>query len=243
MDPTTLTIFTLLFPALPLLASKFNKNPIIMRREAIIKAYQEGLYHFSSEENIDSIIQSQTMYPSGACSSYGLPKCYFFAGIPSFGDLVLNVTPSEKMVALKVKLPYETLAQFDERDEFDHAVSYTGQLDLSNALMEKCYLILKEKDSKFYFEETTKEIYDDYHLSLSNEKKKWIRHDFAFQINYYKQALLTQANLLKDLFKKFIEETDSGFDLFPFLTKEQLRYQKIQENQDLMENTFSRRSK
>ncbi len=179
-------------------ATKMVNTPLIRSRDTIIKCYHEGLVHITkNEETCDAIMNSQEMYASNKFSSYGIhERCFFFAGIPDFANVCLNCNPKPKLTAIRLKLPYEKLAEFDERSANDGAISYKGNLDLSDAMIEKIYLGLKEKDGELSYEEISAKEYENYQLNLSYEKTKIVSSKLAFKIKGFMTGLRKDFELL-----------------------------------------------
>ena len=65
-------------------------------------AYNNGLYHFTSNESVDA----SKMFSSNSITLYGSKK-RFFAGIPNFDTMCVNLFTDIKMIALKLKHYYE----------------------------------------------------------------------------------------------------------------------------------------
>lgn len=221
------------FAVSPLLvADKFVHSPLISSRDTIMRSYQEGLIHFTSNEAVDSIIKSKKMHPSNMFSSYGAKKCFFFAGIPDIGTMCINIEIAKTMTALRVKLPYEELVKFNLRDS-DGAVSYKGNLDLSNAILEKVRFGLKEKEGNLYYSEITEEEYNNYKLDVSPTKQKIINNKLAYNIYANVQGLKKEWNNFTNKLRSFMRDESSGLNM-------NTRTYYASENSDLFEKSSVR---
>ena len=207
-------------------ATKMVNTPLIESRDTIIKSYHEGLIHITSEDTCDAIMQSQEMYASSRFASYGIHKrCFFFAGIPDFVNVCLNCHPEQKLTAIRLKLPYEKLAEFDYRSANDGAISYKGNLDLRDAVVEKVYLGLKEKEGELYYDEISAQEYANYQLNLSPSKTKVVSNKLAFKVRGLMAGLRKDLELVMNSLK----DESSGFRL--------LKRDYASENADLFEKT------
>ena len=81
--------------ALPIEFSKMKHKKV--RDEKIIENIKEnGLYHFTSEENSDKIFSSGYIKPSGVYNSHlTRPKTYMFCGLPSIDIFRKNISPEK----------------------------------------------------------------------------------------------------------------------------------------------------
>ena len=55
---------------------------------------EKKLYHFSSRENIDKILESGYIKTSDVFTSYGKKVSFMFAGLPSINSLLTNLNTS-----------------------------------------------------------------------------------------------------------------------------------------------------
>lgn len=78
--------------ALPIEFSKMKHKKV--RDEKVIENIKEnGLYHFTSEENSDKIFSSGYIKPSGVYNSHlTRPKAYMFCGLPSIDIFRKNIS-------------------------------------------------------------------------------------------------------------------------------------------------------
>lgn len=80
------------------------QDPILLSREVLKKAYQEGLYFISPNKSIIDKIYEDKKFPNN--------NGFFFAGIPSITDVCLISSLCKEMYAIKLSLPYEELTSF-----------------------------------------------------------------------------------------------------------------------------------
>lgn len=160
----------LISPLISILKSKTSS--LLEKRDLMLKCYNEGLYHITSEENAKKILESGYLKASSNFSSYGSKKVFMFAGIPSFEEACSNVEGKSKMVAIKIKPTYEQLTEFLYRSRNDNAIAYKGDLKLTDKQIEVVYLGLYEENETFKYKEINKDQYDTYLPNFSNEKFK-----------------------------------------------------------------------
>lgn len=215
--------------------TKSIQYPLFESRETVLRSYSEGLYHITSDEAADKIIESQELYASSRFTSYGIHKrCFFFGGVPDFENVCLNVTPGITLTAVRVMLPYEKLAEFDRRGMNDGAITYKGDLSLEGAKVEKVRLGLKERDGELYYAPISEEEYQDYKLNLSEEKQKLVSNKLAFKLRGYISGMRREFELFKQNMGKLahdlIHDESSGLIL-------DTRGHYIDQNSDLFEHT------
>ncbi len=217
--------------------TKSIQYPLFESRNTVLKSYSEGLYHITSDEAADKIIESQEIYASSRFTSYGIHKrCFFFGGVPDFENVCLNVTPGMTLTAVRVMFPYEKLAEFDRRGMNDGAITYKGDLSLEGARVEKVRLGLKERDGELYYAPISEEEYQDYKLNLSNENEKLVSNKLAFKLRSYISGMRKEFDLFKEniggKFYELIHDETSSIRLSP-----KTREDYVEENSDLFEHT------
>lgn len=178
--------------------TKIKTSTILEDRDIIIKAYKEGLYHITLEENVDSIIESKLMKASNAFTSYGNKKCFFFAGIPSYETAAMNIDPDIKLTALKLNLTYEQLTHFKYRSANDKSIVYDGNLDLNDVNVEKIRLGLTTKNGDFAYKIITDEEYQSYKPNITQEQLNLVNDNLRFKLNSYMVGLNRELDLLKN---------------------------------------------
>ena len=205
--------------------TKVKTNTILEDRELLMKAYNEGLYHITLEENVDSIIETKLMKASNSFTSYGNKKCFFFAGIPSFDMAAINIKPDIKLTALKLNLTYEQLSHFKYRKENDKSIVYDGNLDLENLKMEKVRLGLSTKDNNFIYKKIEEEDYPNYTPNLNNEQLNLVNNNLKFKLTNYMIGLNKDLDLLKKQVAEFIKDERTTSSL-------------INQTNEIIENNF-----
>lgn len=130
------------------------------------KILNEGLYHFTSEENCKKIIESGYVKAVDRRTSYSIvKKSFFFAGIPSFENLEINtgLGNNAKLTAIKIKPTFEQLASFKCRNLNDDSIVYDGNCNVDDKNVSIAYLISElDKNGHIQYKEVKKEIYDSY---------------------------------------------------------------------------------
>lgn len=216
--------------------TKSIQYPLFESRNTVLKSYSEGLYHITTDEAADKIIESQEVYASSRFTSYGIHKrCFFFGGVPDFENVCLNVTPGVTLTAVRVMFPYEKLAEFDRRGMNDGAITYKGDLSLEGAKVEKVRLGLKERDGELYYAPISEEEYQNYKLNVSSEKESLISNKLAFKLRSYISGMRREFDLFKEniggKFHELINDEASGIRL------PKTRKDYVEENSDLFEHT------
>lgn len=171
---------------------------------------EKGLYHVTSEENADLILESGYIKPSNNFISLGRKKCYFFAGQPSYTDLCRNVASSStnyEFCAVKIDLKKDAdsneipkekakqiLSSFRQRSFNDDSITYKGRCNLKDKCATKVQMVLDldEKGNIISREKTKDEI----------EKGKYIpSNELIEKLNIEKNN-----NLMKNLIKSYPKE-------------------------------------
>ena len=216
--------------------TKSIQYPLFESRNTVLRSYSEGLYHITTDEVADKIIESQEVHASSRFASYGIHKrCFFFGGVPDFENVCLNVTPGVTLTAVRVMFPYEKLAEFDRRGMNDGAITYKGDLSLEGAKVEKVRLGLKERDGELYYAPISEEEYQNYKLNVSSEKESLISNKLAFKLRSYISGMRREFDLFKEniggKFHELINDEASGIRL------PKTRKDYVEENSDLFEHT------
>lgn len=150
--------------------------------ETFNKILNEGLYHFTSEENCNKIIESGYVKASNNFISYSnVKKSFFFAGIPSFENMAANCTAianCSKLTAVKIKPTFEQLASFKSRSLNDDSIVYDGNCTVDDKNVSIAYIISDlDKDGHIQYKEVDKKTYDNHipskeYQNLTNKYKK-----------------------------------------------------------------------
>ena len=170
----------------------------------------KGLYHVTSEENADLILESGYIKPSNNFISMGRKKCYFFAGQPSYVDLCRNVASSStsyEFCAVKIDLKKDAenneiptekakqiLSNFRQRSLNDDSITYRGRCNLKDKCATKVQMVLDldEKGNIISREKTLAEI----------EQGKYIPPDELVE----KLNIEKNNNLVKNMIKSYPKE-------------------------------------
>lgn len=189
------------------------------------KIKEEGLYHFTS--SVDKIIDNGFINPSGIISSYGTPKVFFFAGIPSVGAYATNLDSIPlTTTAVKIMPNSEVLnsSNFKIRYLDDKSISYNGKFDLTNHTISKEYFILIKVEDELVYKPVSKEIYDNYANTLEgielqkflNDKQnvQIIKNDYLFNLHSKKnigsnEIYNISVNKLDGYLKEIVDDWNS----------------------------------
>ena len=124
------------------------------------KIEEEGILHFSSPENVKKILDSGKVKASNILDSdLTKKKSFFFAGTPTFEDLLINIPAFNVMTAVRIKPTEAQMDNLKYRALNDRAVVQDGTFEFSPEQAEIAYFGLmydKEKDS-IYLGEITEE--------------------------------------------------------------------------------------
>lgn len=189
----------LLSPIISILKS--SHSPLINKRDLLLKCYNEGLYHITTEENLLKILESGYIKSSNLFNSYGEKKVFMFAGIPSFEEVCSNIGGKSKLIAIKINPSYEQLSDFLYRDKNDSAITYSGNLEINDKQIEIAYLGLNKNDEKLEYKKINKEEYDNYKPNFNNDwmNNRLVRHLKVLEINMLKEYTDT-INYFKNIF-------------------------------------------
>lgn len=128
----------------------------------------EGILHFSSPSNIEKIMQQGKIKKSNMLiSDMTMPKSFFFAGVPTFEDLLINIPAYNVMTAIRIRPTEEQMKQLKYRAINDRAVVKDGDFEFSEDQAEVAYFGLmydKELD-RIYLGEITKEESEQFQVS------------------------------------------------------------------------------
>ena len=185
--------------------SKITKNSDIFN-----KIKDNGLYHVTSENSADKILESGYVGASGKLKSYGKNKSYFFPGLPAAQDVIVNLNGiASKLVAVKFNASAESITDFRYRAITDNAVSYEGDYYFDKSSAEKVYLGLTMENGQLTYKEISKEQYDSYSIdSLSSKlenfkmKMKNIMNSMAIEVNLFNNSVNALKNSLSNSYEK-----------------------------------------
>lgn len=153
------------------LITRFKNDSVLTNPYICNKIVNEGIYHFTSEQTAHKILESGYVKESNPMISYGNKKSFFFAGIPEFQDLALNLNKLEtKRVAVKIKVDENGLSDFNYRSMTDNALSHNGNYNFDSSKAEIVYLGLFEENGKLVYKEMPKTSWDSYKCDINSNK-------------------------------------------------------------------------
>lgn len=189
------------------LKASFLTNPIlnpmlkqknILKNEILKKAAQEGIYYITTEKQANKIIEESLINSPEPFYSYGLKKPVFYAGIPSFSVSCNDLKLPKTLIAVKINIPYETLALF-QMEMFQNAYKlFYPNLFVEPFELKRVYLGLTVIENKFCYQELTNEEYENYKIQIPKTKIKPIEKELAKPLKNYLTILKKERrNLLK----------------------------------------------
>lgn len=114
------------------------------------KIKSEGILHFTSPANIEKIMEQGKLKPSNFLESdLTRKKTFFFAGKPTFEDLLINIPAYDVMTAIRIHPTDEQLEKLKYRAINDRAIVQDGAFEFGEGQAEIAYFGLmydKEKD-------------------------------------------------------------------------------------------------
>lgn len=159
---------------------------------------EQGLYHITTPEAAEKIMETGYIKPSGNISSLGSKKCFFFAGTPDYQSLIQNVANIKgyEMTAIKLNPTAEQLSSYKVRSYHDNAVIYKGECILEDKQAQKVTLVMDidEKGKIFTREKTQEEIEKG-----TFEPKEEVKKQLPLEDNLWKQAESLGKSYLHEL--------------------------------------------
>jgi len=187
------------------LKASFLVNPIInptltsktiLKNEIIKRAINDGIYYITTEENADKIIEESNIISIEPFISYGLKKPIFYGGIPNLPVSIFDFKLPQVLTAIKIKVPYETLALFQiEMKQRAYKLYYPNFL-LEEGDLKKVYLGLTIEDYKICYKEILEEKKDDYQVQVSKKQIKNIEKNLAKELKSILQILKQEKRRL-----------------------------------------------
>lgn len=150
---------------------------------------KEGILHFTSPSNIEKIMKSQKIKASNFLESdLTKNKSFFFAGIPTFEDLLINIPAYDVMTAIRIRPTEEQLEELKYRALNDRAVVKDGEFNFSKEQAEVAYfgLMFDEEKNNIYLGELSEDQVKDFKVS-----------DKVRQAYHYKPQKNTLINSIK----------------------------------------------
>ena len=129
---------------------------------------EEGILHFTSPSNIEKIMNSKKIKTSNFLESdLTKRKCFFFAGKPTFEDLLINIPAYDVMTAIKIRPTEEQLDELKYRALNDRALAKDGEFKFNEGQAEVAYfgLMFDEEKNNIYLGELTEEQAKNFEVS------------------------------------------------------------------------------
>ena len=126
---------------------------------------QEGILHFTSPANIQKILDSGYIKPSSVLESdVTAKKSFFFAGAPTFEDLLINIPAYNVMTAVRIRPTENQMENLRYRSLNDRAVVQDGKFEFSKEQADIAYfgLMYDEEKKSIYLGEISEEQAKDY---------------------------------------------------------------------------------
>lgn len=163
------------------------QDPFLLSREIIKKAYNEGLYFISNERTVDALLKENVNEQRGSL--------FVFAGIPSFEDICLNLSALKTIYAVRIKLPYEEMIDFELEMSHGEMILYKENVKLPKKCLEKVslYLNLEKEKLVYKLEENNMQI------SLP-DALTFLLHD----IKNYHYAIKSKLAFLEDELSQYL---------------------------------------
>lgn len=147
------------------LMNKRRYTPILNSKsmEEIIR--ENGILHFSSPATCEKILESGEIKASSVLTSdMTSKKSFFFGGVPTPEDLIMNIPLYNVMTAVRIKPTEEDMNKLKYRPLNDRAVVYDGNYKFEPQKAEIAYfgLMYDKENHKLYFQEMQKEESEKY---------------------------------------------------------------------------------
>lgn len=133
----------------------------------------EGILHFSSLSTIEKIMGDGKIKKSNVFTSdLTAPKSFFFAGVPQFEDLLINIPAYDVMTAVRIRPNQEQMEELKYRAINDRAVVKDGDFEFDKKQAEIAYfgLMYDEQKDSLYLGELSKE--EAEHFKVSEKVKQ-----------------------------------------------------------------------
>ncbi|MCI8575172.1 MAG: hypothetical protein HFI09_01750 [Bacilli bacterium] len=187
------------------LKANFVVNPVLkttlqsktILKNEIIRRANSGLYYITTEENADKIIEESLINSPEPFLSYGLKKPIFYAGIPEFAVSCLDLKLPSTITAIKLEIPYETLALFQiESQNMAYKLFYPNLL-IEPFDLKKVYLGLTTNDYHFCYQEISLDEKEKYEVQIPFNEVKLIEKNMGKEIKEQLKEIKKRKNHLK----------------------------------------------
>jgi len=172
-----------------------SKN--VLKNEIIKRAINGGLYFITKEENADKIIEESLISSPEPFISYGLKKPIFYGGIPDFAISCLDLKLPPVMTAIKLEIPYETLALFQiELNGSSYKLFYPNLL-IEAMELKKVYLGLTTEDYHFCYKEISETEAENYEIAVPLSNVKFLEKNMAKEIRSKLKEIKKRKNQIQ----------------------------------------------
>lgn len=206
---------------------RFLYSNVSSNTELSQKILNEGLYHITSLESAQKILESGYIKKSGFLTSYGAQKTFFFAGEPSLNEVSQNISNFEQVrVAIKLDVDEVQLRKLIYRKLSDKAIAKFGDYSFSNDQAHLAYLGLKEENGKLVYKEISKSEYDNYQSVISSSSVANIMND----IKSLMIALSSEYDSLSENVNDFLSRFGNDSESYDYIMSLFEEIQKEKEN-------------
>lgn len=213
------------------LIDKRHFTNIINSKIMLDKIENEGIIHFTSLETAKKIMETGCVNPSKFLTSdLTAKKSFFFAGIPKFEDLLINIPAHYVMTAVKIKPTKDQIKNLKYRPLNDGAVAYNGKFRFDNENAYIAYYGLKynNETKTLYYEEISEleaknyKVSDDVAKNYKNEtiidKIKYNAYGFFAEFKHYTK--------LRNILKTHSLRSLNDYDLYSLRDIEEVKVSK-----------------
>ena len=180
------------------------------------KILTAGLYHVTTAENAQKIMESGYIKPSNSILSLGRKKCFFFAGLPSYRDLSSNCASEAskyEFKAIKLEPNSEEISKFRQRSFNDDSITFQGRCELPEERTRIVDLVLDiDEKGNIYTREKTEEEMEKYVPNPELVKKMTTLNSNVLSIlgkSYVKEYQTVGSKLISKL-KAFADRIKSS---------------------------------
>ena len=196
------------------LIKKRHFTPVTNSESMLEQIEKEGILHFTSAKGAEKIMESRKIKTSNFLESdVTRKKCFFFAGVPTFEDLLINIPAYDVMQAVRIRPTQEQMKQLKYRALNDRAVVKDGEFVFEENQAELVYygLMYDKEKNRIYLGEldeeqakdfkVSQEVRDAYHYegkkSSLQEKIKMNAYGLYAEYKHH-QKLLQMENVLRE---------------------------------------------
>lgn len=181
------------------------------------KIQNEGIIHFTAPSNLEKIMESGSIKSSGFANSYYTKgKSFFFAGVPNFENLIINLSPHDVMTAIKIMPTNEQISQLNYRALNDKAITHDGDFNFSPEQAKIVYYGLKydKENDKAYYAEISED--EAKNFQVSDEVKKLrmgkLKYGLAVEYKHHKKILELKKKMKEHGINNFYEISAEDLD-------------------------------